>query len=96
MFCDDVEVVAQRQVLVDDLDPQAAESFGPLIETGSPSQRISPSSIGWMPAIALIRVDLPAPLSPTSAMTSPCEHVEVDSCQRLHRAEALADAAQLE
>src|SRR3954449_3346980 len=32
---------------------------------------ISPSSIGWMPATHLISVDLPAPLSPTSAMTSP-------------------------
>src|SRR5262245_26553924 len=39
--------------------------------TGSPSKRISPSSIGWMPAMHLINVDLPAPLSPTSAITSP-------------------------
>src|SRR5436190_19206783 len=39
--------------------------------TGWPSQRIWPSSRGWMPAIVLIIVDLPAPLSPTSAMTSP-------------------------
>src|SRR5439155_11620486 len=31
----------------------------------------SPSSIGWIPATHLIRVDLPAPLSPTSAITSP-------------------------
>src|ERR1044071_7392523 len=27
--------------------------------------------MGWMPAMHLMRVDLPAPLSPTSAMTSP-------------------------
>src|SRR5689334_20612391 len=51
--------------------PRRAESFGPWMETGWPSQRISPSSMGWMPAIDLIIVDLPAPLSPTSAMTSP-------------------------
>src|SRR5438445_7585639 len=39
--------------------------------TGFPSKRISPASIGWMPATHLISVDLPAPLSPTRAMTSP-------------------------
>src|SRR2546423_9068338 len=39
--------------------------------TGFPSKRISPLSGLWMPATHLIRVDLPAPLSPTSAMTSP-------------------------
>src|SRR6266542_586764 len=39
--------------------------------TGFPSKRISPSSGAWMPATHLTRVDLPAPLSPTSAMTSP-------------------------
>ena len=31
----------------------------------------SPESAGWTPAIALISVDLPAPLSPTNATTSP-------------------------
>src|SRR5436190_23485228 len=39
--------------------------------TGSPSKRISPLSGLWVPATHLIRVDLPAPLSPTRAMTSP-------------------------
>src|SRR3954452_23630172 len=51
--------------------PSAAASFGPWMVTGRPSKTISPSSIGWMPAMHLISVDLPAPLSPTSAMTSP-------------------------
>ena len=40
-------------------------------ETGSPSNRNSPESILWIPATHLIIVDLPAPLSPTSAVTSP-------------------------
>ena len=44
---------------------------GEVIFTGCPSKRICPSSISWMPAIALTSVDLPAPLSPTSATTSP-------------------------
>src|SRR5918992_3256768 len=36
-----------------------------------PSNRMRPSSAGWMPAIVLTSVDLPALLSPTSATTSP-------------------------
>src|SRR5437588_234059 len=39
--------------------------------TTSPSKAISPESMAWMPATHLISVDLPAPLSPTSAITSP-------------------------
>src|SRR5918998_1449275 len=51
--------------------PSRAASFGPWMFTVSPSKTISPLSNGWMPAMHLISVDLPAPLSPTSAMTSP-------------------------
>src|SRR5215207_1731748 len=39
--------------------------------TALPSKIISPSSNGWMPATHLINVLLPAPLSPTRAVTSP-------------------------
>src|SRR6478735_7887843 len=38
---------------------------------GRPWNRTSPASNGKMPATHLISVDLPAPLSPTSAVTSP-------------------------
>src|SRR4051794_13302672 len=51
--------------------PSFAASFGPWMLTGWPSKTTSPSSIVWMPAMDLMRVDLPAPLSPTSAMTWP-------------------------
>src|SRR3954466_14799101 len=51
--------------------PSLAASLGPAIFTGLPSKKICPSSIGWMPATDLISVDLPAPLSPTSAITAP-------------------------
>src|SRR6476660_5657220 len=51
--------------------PSRAESFGPWMWTSSPSKCTVPPSNGWMPAIDLISVDLPAPLSPTSAITSP-------------------------
>ena len=61
---DDVEVVAQREILIHDLDAESAASLGPWIETGFPSNEISPESIGWIPAIDLISVDFPAPLSP--------------------------------
>src|SRR2546428_803884 len=39
--------------------------------TSLPSKRISPLSAECVPATHLISVDLPAPLSPTSDMTSP-------------------------
>src|SRR5689334_5172630 len=51
--------------------PSLDASFGLLTWTGFPSKMISPLSGAWMPATVLTRVDLPAPLSPTSAMTSP-------------------------
>src|SRR4051795_2635765 len=41
--------------------------------TGLPSHRISPPSAGWIPATVLMRVDFPAPLSPTRAMISPAD-----------------------
>ena len=41
----------------------------------------------------LISVDLPAPLSPSSASTSPRCTLEVDVVEREHRAEALGGAA---
>ena len=69
---DHVEVVAEREVLVDDLDARArSRPCGPCTVTGWPSKRYSPSSKAWMPAMPLIRVLLPAPLSPTSAVTWP-------------------------
>src|SRR5919112_6043629 len=51
--------------------PSRAASFGPWMCTARPSNRTSPSSAGWIPAMHLMSVDLPAPLSPTSATTSP-------------------------
>src|SRR5689334_14621644 len=47
--------------------------------TSRPSKRNDPSSAGCTPEIALISVDLPAPLSPARATTSPCETVRSTS-----------------
>ena len=44
----------------------------------------------------LTSVDLPAPLSPTSAVTSPGVGGELDVLEHVHRTEALVDVAQFE
>ena len=67
---DDVEVVAERQVLVDGRDPQAGRVLGHGVRDLLAVERC-PGSAAWIPAIVLTSVDLPAPLSPTRATTSP-------------------------
>ena len=69
---DDVEVVAEGEILVDDLDPEPGGVLRSVDVNSLPSNRISPLSAACVPAMHLISVDLPAPLSPTSAITSPC------------------------
>src|SRR5438034_3172500 len=51
--------------------PRPAASRGVLMWTGFPSHEIWPLSGAWIPAIHLISTDLPAPLSPASAVTCP-------------------------
>src|SRR4051812_28978048 len=51
--------------------PSSVASVGVVTRTGLPSNKYSPESAVWTPAITFTRVDLPAPLSPTSATTSP-------------------------
>jgi hypothetical protein len=51
--------------------PAAIASAGLRKVTGEPSSRIVPSSGRCMPYRVFIRVDLPAPFSPTIACTSP-------------------------
>src|SRR3954468_4872647 len=46
----------------------------------SPSRRISPDHAGTRPIIAFSVVDLPAPLRPTRAITSPARAAKVISC----------------
>jgi hypothetical protein len=60
--------------------PSPDASVGPWITTGLSSNTISPLSIGWIPATHLTSVDLPAPLSPTSAVTSPARTDRSTSC----------------
>ena len=65
-----VEVVAQREVLVHGLHPGSDGVGRESMLTGTPSTRIDPPSAACTPDSTLISVDLPAPLSPTSAITS--------------------------
>src|SRR4051794_12361932 len=51
--------------------PSAAATRGSVKVTGFPSKVTLPLSMLWIPAMHFTRVDLPAPLSPTSAVTSP-------------------------
>src|SRR6478735_2486450 len=51
--------------------PSAESSCGVWMVTGFPSNLIWPSSYGWAPDRPLMRVDFPAPLSPTRADTLP-------------------------
>ena len=65
------KIVAQREVLVDDLDALLAR-FDGLVEMDRLAvERISPDVGGKFPAITLTSVDLPAPLSPIKPRTSP-------------------------
>src|SRR3954447_7108829 len=60
--------------------PSRAASRGSWIVTGWPSKRIWPLSMLLIPAMHFTSVDLPAPLSPTSAVTSPRWTVRSTSC----------------
>src|SRR6478736_4775618 len=51
--------------------PSSFAAAGSAMCAGRPWNRTSPASNGKMPATHLMSVDLPAPLSPTSAVTSP-------------------------
>src|SRR6266508_1521505 len=51
--------------------PAAWASSGRLKDTGSPAYLISPASGEYTPVSSLMRVDFPAPFSPTRACTSP-------------------------
>ena len=90
---DGIEVRRQRQILVDDLDPE----LGGLRRTGQLDRLalevdLARSRVRRLPESALTMVDLPAPLSPIRATTSPGVDVEVGVVQGPDMAEASRDA----
>ena len=64
-------------------------SFGPRSDTFLPWRLTSPVSGPYTPERILMRVDLPAPFSPTTARTSPGEQGQAHVLQRLHAGERL-------
>ena len=78
------------------LMPRSIASDGLRIVTGSPSIRISPSSGSARPYRMFIRVDLPAPFSPSRAWISSGPHLQVDVVVGDHSRIALRHAAHLE
>src|SRR5262245_59902442 len=71
--------------------PAARASDGDAKVIGSPSSSIRPSSGGITPAMILIRVDLPAPFSPSTAWMRPARTVRsapANACTPPYRFEA--------
>ncbi len=60
--------------------PAALAAAGDANETGRPSSSIRPSSGATTPAMILIRVDLPAPFSPSTAWMRPASITRPASC----------------
>src|SRR5215216_4267937 len=71
-----IRLISWYMVLI----PAACDSRGSAKETSSPLKRTWPSSGLYTPVITLIKVDFPAPFSPTRACTSPgCSSRETSS-----------------
>src|SRR5215204_1939198 len=71
-----IRLISWYMVLI----PAACDSRGSAKETSSPLKRTWPSSGLYTPVITLIKVDFPAPFSPTRACTSPgCSSKETSS-----------------
>ena len=94
---DDVEVVAQCEILVDDLDSRARpRPSGCWMCTGLPSNKISPLSGRVDAGDALDQRRLAGAVVADERHDLAVAHLEVDVGERLHRPERLRDAAELE
>ena len=91
------QVVGEREVLVDDLDPHLA-GVDRAVEVDDLAFHLDRRrrSGGKLPAMILTSVDLPAPLSPMRPDDLARGDLEVDPSQRLDRAEILGDVLQPE
>ena len=67
----DRHVGQERRMLMDDRDPEILRRAGVRLSTGVPLKMIVPPSGDVVPEATFIRVDLPAPFSPSRACTSP-------------------------
>ena len=92
-----IDVVGQRELLVDDLDAVLA---GLARDCGSPPVRplitISPESAGCAPDSVCISVDLPGTVSADEADDLAGIEVDADVVDRVHAAEGHSDVAELD
>ena len=65
--------------------------MGLWISTSFPSTVMVPASFEYAPIKILIRVDFPAPFSPTNPWTSPALTLKLTPFRALHPGEALVD-----
>ena len=85
----DVEVVAEREILVDDLDPELRRVLrARRCAPGLPSKKISPESAAWMPGDRLDQRRLAGAVVADERHHLAAVHLEIDVRQRLDRAEA--------
>ena len=85
------------EMLVHHPDAQAPGQPGDeVIRRGTPSTLISPASGRTSPYATCIRVDFPAPFSPSKRMHLAGGQREIDPAQCMHGAESLVDAGELE
>ena len=92
---DDVEVVAEREILVDDLDPELRGVLRP-VDVDLLALEEDLAAVGRVRAgDALDQRRLPGPVVPDERHHLAVPHLEVDVAQGLDRAERLRDAAEL-
>jgi hypothetical protein len=84
------------QVLVDRGDTRHPWRRAGSRSASLPSKRISPFVGLWTPDMVLMKVDLPAPLSPSRQWHSPGIDIDRDAGQSDHRAEMLLDVLHLD
>ncbi len=91
---DDVEVVAERQVLIHGLDPERGGFAGRPDVNGLPLPRDLTALRGVDPGDALDQHRLPGAVVAGERGDLPGRNVEVDADERLHRPEVLVDPAE--
>src|SRR5262249_7451334 len=93
---DDVEVVAQSEILVDDLDPELCRLLGAVDRHLAPLKEGFPLVHRVNPRDALDQRRLAGAVVADESHDLAVTDLEVDVAERLNRAERLRDAAELE
>ena len=93
----DAELGDRAELLIDDGDAGVRASRGAWrSEAAAPSSRIAPALAGSVPARMFISVDLPAPLAPQTAWTSPASRGKIHMVERQHSGKPAGQPARLQ